>query len=381
MTKVVDRQVEFMDWLEAHKGNEAIEEYLSPVQNQYNELRLHASAIRNLAILDHIPVKFLPHLAGTLGFELLDMPYATECEQRNLLKWAIWIYKHKGTRAAIAKICEILGFTVTFKEIVSEPFLIGGSRLYSIDDRKSYEYGDNFDDSDVSDWEVLGSGATWDVVNQRYIGEGDDPDSGDHVCVQDQTYNTGNSDWMVEAKFEALSGSGDYYPWVGIVLFWEGEYENLKVRLVRKFGVDKLIVEACYSAFCIPLAEIALPSQIDYKTGVHTLRVWDWDNKHLTICLDDRTIAYQVEYPSFWQNGARKGLIVGQATKAAFDDFRVWQLAFVERGLLYKTKEVTKQLYVRLDGNPSQQTAKLEYLETILPNYVPFGVEVIVETV
>jgi len=36
---------------------------------------------------------------------------------------------------------------------------------------------------------------------------------------------------------------------------------------------------------------------------------------------------------------------------------------------------------VRLSGTTTQPTAKIEYLEKILPNYVPFGVEVIVETV
>lgn len=370
-----------MDWFGAHKGNEAVNEYLSSVQAQYNELRIEANRLKFLAIIDSCPVKFLPHLAGTLGFELLDSPYATESERRNLLKWAIWIYKRKGTRAAIAKICEILGFTVTFREVVSEPFLIGGTRLYSIDDRKSYEYGDDFDDCDASDWESLSAEATWGVVNQRYVGEGDSGSESEHVCLQDQTYNTGNSDWMVETKFEAISGSGDYYPWVGIVLFWESQYENLKVKLFRQFGIDTLIVEGCYSGICLPLASIALPSQIDYKTGIHTLRIWDWDNQYLTVCLDDRTIAYQVAYPSFWTVGARKGLIVGQATKAAFDDFRVWQLGFVDRGLLYETKEVTRQLHVRLSGTTTQPTAKIEYLEKILPNYVPFGVEVIVETV
>lgn len=386
MPKVTDRSIDFMDFVTGpFVGNAAIEEYLLSSQSLYNDLRDEASVLNVLQFPDRCPSKFLPTLAASIGFPLLDKPFATTREQRNLLKWAYWIFERQGTLHAVDKIIKILGFDpVTYKEVISEPFRLNGTPLYDPSQKIALQCGDDFDDSDVSDWEPQNAGSSWSVVNQRYVGEGNGNNHTSNCSLQDQVYQTSAGNWCTSVELEVLGGSGSHYPNFGIMLHWENPGNYILVSLITDAGTDYLRVIADHPD--IPetktphiLANVELPDD-DYKLGVHTLRVWNRE-LNLTVCLDDRTIVTNVAYPHALTADTRMGLFANESTKAAFDNFSVIKLNIIDRGLLYSDKEITRQLHVSLYGDPSQRAAKVAYLQRILPEFVPFGVEVIVETI
>ncbi|HBR4253384.1 TPA: phage tail protein I [Klebsiella pneumoniae] len=71
--------------------------------------------LRDLWNPDKCPVKFLPYLAWAFSVDSWDENWS-EAEKRGVIKEAFWLHKRKGTVAAIRRVVEKMGYTMTIEE-------------------------------------------------------------------------------------------------------------------------------------------------------------------------------------------------------------------------------------------------------------------------
>jgi phage tail P2-like protein len=78
--------------------------------------------LRDLWNPDKCPVRFLPYLAWAFSVDRWDEKWSAE-EKRKAVKDAFYIHRRKGTVAAIRRVIETLGYTMTITEwwLVADP--------------------------------------------------------------------------------------------------------------------------------------------------------------------------------------------------------------------------------------------------------------------
>ncbi len=325
---------------------------------------------------DECPDKYIFRIAEILGFPLLDSPYATEKERRNFLKYAVWIWKRKGTIAGLRKILSNLGYYLAeFEESVQEDFTLNFHKVYGLDQRTYEMTSDDFNDGIADEWDVQND-STWEVRSNKYVGLGNGSDSRANASIISNSYKR----FYFQTDFQVLSGSGTYHPYFGLFLSYNSQWRNLGIFLYSDGGSDYLKISGWYDAFEIISEVYDITGKVSYKTGVHKLKIHYCENK-ISIGIDDTTliIPYAIEnIEQFWPFFF-KGLFVNESTEVAFDNVEIRRLSTMGVPVLPGGNS-QKILRIKLYLTPPNDSAKREYLADVVPKYfLPAGIQVVWE--
>jgi hypothetical protein len=335
--------------------------------------------IRTLEYLlwyDECPDKYIFRIAEILGFPLLDSPYATEKERRNFLKYAVWIWKRKGTIAGLRKILSILGYYLAeFEESVQEDFTLNFHKVYGLDQRTYEMTSDDFNDGIADEWDVQND-STWEVRSNKYVGLGNGSDSLANASIISNSYKR----FYFQTDFQVLGGSGTYHPYFGAYLSYNGPWRNLGIFLYSDGGADYLKISAWYDAFEVISETYDITGKVSYKTGVHKIKIHYCENK-ISVGIDDTTliIPYTAEYVEQFWPFFFKGLFVNESTEVAFDNVEIRRLSTMGVPVLPGGNS-QKILKIKLYLTPPNDSAKREYLADVVPKYfLPTGIQVVWE--
>lgn len=357
----------------ANHENAALRAFMAPFTAHYRDMMVEVESIQELIDPQACPARFLPHQAAGLGFELIDAPYATEQERRRFIDWAIWIYRRKGTLAAVTKIIELLGFTPTITETfpTQVPFISNRHRAW---DRSQYfPISVNLPcDSRLGLDAPLTYGSTWEIVSGRLRGTGNGVDS----PLNGVTFGDSLSKYRISADYELVSGltSNDRF---GLYLKWVDS--NNWISLVVTIGTSQYLMMAKSESGTVTsttLYDLSANLAIDqFLTGQH--RLWilaDHTTNRYTGGIDSRTLFYNVSITMAAPAATRKGLLVNKYLSVDWDDVRVDDADFGDTPVTWTESLLVRDLGIILAGSPAFAANKKNYLAQMLQEYVPAGV-------
>lgn len=88
--------------------------FLSLFGRQFDILRRDIENVVDAVDVDTCPVELLPHLGKLIGLQDLDFGFdTTDTEQREQIRWAVRVWKSKGTEAGILYMCRFMLGTPT----------------------------------------------------------------------------------------------------------------------------------------------------------------------------------------------------------------------------------------------------------------------------
>ncbi|MEW5221669.1 phage tail protein I [Klebsiella michiganensis] len=93
-------------------GSSALERRLAQACSGINDLSV---PLRDLWNPDSCPVKFLPYLAWAFSVDSWDENWSEE-EKRSVIGEAFWLHQRKGTVAAIRRVIEKIGYSMSITE-------------------------------------------------------------------------------------------------------------------------------------------------------------------------------------------------------------------------------------------------------------------------
>ncbi|MGB5107337.1 MAG: phage tail protein [Candidatus Zixiibacteriota bacterium] len=365
-TRIRPQAIDILDFLPSCQKSAGMIELVAPLNLQINEQYDLARSLQNLGDYDLCDQRFLSHLAGNYGFELIDLPYATERERRRLVRDAFWIMKRRGTLWPVQRIIEDLGFTATF----SEDYQISGRwnkhKFWSRMGITSEEHSFNWDDSSMQGFanESLGN---FKAIAQRLRGSAL---TGTLAPTMSATFPQTTSDYNLQVDYRLLS-TGDC--WFGVVARYESATKALLVTLDKSGASENLTVYAHIGTWA-PLHVVDI-SGTTWRTGDHTISIWDTGDK-ITVILDDVTLIYQQNYAALVAS-VKKGLFCAFGTEVEFDNYVLRVLDRRKQPKFFASGQADKTLTITLSGTVQFEDAKREYLETIIPKYVPIDVTVV----
>lgn len=368
-----------------YRDNEDLAEFLIPFDGLYNELLSEGTNLELLMDAGRCPRRMLPLLASNLAFELPEHRFATEMTQRRLLGSASYINANRGHINCVKRFLEILGFTyVSHYEEVSDSLRANAGRSYSYPIRVLYNhFTDDWDDQNMDGWAKSRAGSTWSVLNGRLLGTGDGTDNWDNNCLfEDYNIDRDHPVNCYKVDFEVLGGSGSKHPNFGITMYDIEGNTGVQVGF-RTDGATDYLDHWIIMASTPTIAQSKdITGLVNYKTGVHSMIVWEFTDK-LTIGLDDITLVHE------WDNlpdllkidAAHPGLFVNQSTQVAFDNYQFDRIGSLVPNRIFSTGVYDKKLTIiyTWSGSASEKNKWLEYLNKVLPNYIPIGVEIVWE--
>jgi hypothetical protein len=364
---------------EIHRGNSDFRKFFSIIEDLYLAKLAFGNNLDKLMWYDECPAQYIYRLA-----QYLSIPYyhrlteiTSDKERRTLLKNAAWIWKRKGTKAALEKIFEILGFYSYMEEEVKEDFIIGFHNIYGLGDRTADIFTDNFNDGTADGWEKQLAGSTWEVVSSRYYGTGDGTNNRGNCSVILNPFNP----LYMQVDFQVIGGSGSMHPNFGVYLAYVTTGTNLGIHFYTSGATDYLYVSGFYSGFEIIGETYDITGKVDYKSGVHTLKVHYFNNK-ISVAIDDTTLItpLSVGWLHILWPLLHKGLYVNQSTQVAFDNVEIRRLKTMDCPLMPGDDPMGRTLRIWLYGAPDNAAAKKEYLQDVIPKYfVPACVQVVWE--
>lgn len=359
-----------------NQDNTDLNQFLIPLNDQYLELREHADAMVRLLSPAQCPARFLPLIASNLGFELLEPEFATESERRQLLANLVWIYKRKGTRAAVEKIIQLLGFsnnwTVTYPGAF--PLIANDGRCWLLSEAATAVFSDDFSGS-LAKWNNPSNPASkWKIQSGRLVGEGDGSASDANALSVNQT----TEDYHLQVDFEVLQLASVPTEF-GVYLRYVDASNWLRIRFENVAGIDRLFIEKKVASVLTSTELVTLTGIADIDSGVHRLHVWgNHTTQRYTIGLNDRTLVYNLSFTITGVGSTRKGLWVNHDARVAFDDFAVETIdhATVATVLGPGFGQTTVAIGIADNSHPAYELAKEEYLKEIIPKYLPVDVAV-----
>ncbi|MFY2979834.1 phage tail protein I, partial [Klebsiella pneumoniae] len=93
-------------------GSSALERRLAQACSGISDLNV---PLRDLWNPWKCPAKFLPYLAWAFSVDRWDDVW-TEAERRQVIADAFWVHQRKGTIAAVRRVIEDMGFSMTLAE-------------------------------------------------------------------------------------------------------------------------------------------------------------------------------------------------------------------------------------------------------------------------
>jgi hypothetical protein len=178
------------------------------------------------------------------------------------------------------------------------------------------------------------------------------------------------NDYYLSVDYRLLN-SGDC--WFGVVARYESATKAIIVSLSKSGATEALTVYA-YTGSWAALATVDV-STFDWDTGEHCLTIWDTGDK-ITVILDQTTLMYQVSYYALVA-AVKKGLFVNVGTEVDFDNFDLREIDRRKQPKFFAAGQGDKTLTITLAGTPDQATAKREYLEQIMIDYVPMDTTIV----
>jgi len=363
-----------------NQDNADLSKFLIPFNTEYRGMMNVVDDLSKLLTWDECPEKFISHVASCFGFELIDIPFATERERRNFLKWIVWIYERKGTRAALEKIITLLGFTVVFTEDIGFYVNYISSSNHRIWSRELLKDTSNeiFDDfsSFMAQWNQPANLGSWWRINSgklRATGNGSD-DATNHILT-----NQGNIRDFVSVKFEVISGTAANDE-IGIILGWTDSSNYGMLKLTDESGVQKLGIWRASSGLGDQWYGRTgdISSIVDWQSGEHTL----WFQSVFTGVGDKGVIiesfgidghTFSNGLPKQW-SGSGVGLFCNRGLTVDFDDFNSYDYDKGKAPQIFDPSNDDRNLTVNISGTPQFVTAKTDYLKRIVDRYIPFGV-------
>ena len=364
---------------EVHRGNPDFRKFFSIIEDIYLAKLTFANNLDKLMWYDECPTEYIYRLA-----QYLSIPYyhrlteiTSEAERRTLLKNAAWIWQHKGTKAAIEKLFEILGFYSYMEEEAKEDFIIGFHNIYGLGDRTADIFTDNFNDGTADGWTKQLPGSTWEVISSRYYGTGDGNNSRANCSIISNPFNP----TYMQVDFQVIGGSGTMHPNFGVYLAYVTPGTNLSVHFYTSAGIDYLHVSGFYGGFEAISQTYNITGKVDYKSVVHTLKVHYFQNQ-ISVGVDDTTLILplSVGWLHILWPLLHKGLYVNQSSQVAFDNVEIRRLKTMDCPLFPGDDPMAKTLRIWLYGAPENAAAKKVYLaDVISKHFVPAGVQVVWE--
>jgi len=370
-----------------NQGNAALKKFLIPFSRLYAETILQADGICDLARWDECPQAFLTHLASTLGFELIDLPYATEAERRACLAAAVSLYQKKGTLAGIEQLIGLLGCGCDLTEIYSldVPFIANQHRSWSLAGAGTASFEDDFTALNLSKWlQPLNLTSWWrtyydstpDISYLIATGNAADDNLNGMLFLDDET------DYRIEVDYEIIAGATAPAE-TGIFLryFDSSNWIKLEFQVRAISGSPQYLVlvkNVAGAEASVDLVEIDT-TVVAPATGRHVLWVFvspkDANDDYLTVGFDDVTLVYRAAFSTAGISNTKKGLWVNRSMTVNYYGV---ELLAIDRHAIAKAFDpdfAYRELQIHLTptGTP---TGKVEYLERVIPKYVPAGVEV-----
>lgn len=366
-TRIKPERIDILDFLPACQRSPGMEEFIKPFNLQINEMYDLARLIYDLPNYDSCDERFLSHLAGNFGFELIDIPYATSRERRRLVRDSFEIMKRRGTLWSIQRIIEDLGFTAAF----SEDYQISGRwnkhKFWSRMSITTEEYIFDWDDSSMLGW-VNSSLGDFKPIAQKLRGASL---AGTVSPAMSATFPETTSDYNLQFDYRLMS-TGDC--WFGALARYESATKALVVSFDKSGASESCTVYAYISGVWSALETVDI-SATTWRTGDHRVTIWDTGEK-ITVILDDTTLMYEVDYSAFIIAN-RKGFFVATGTVVEFDNYILRILDRRKQPKYFAAGQADKTLFITLSGTPQFETAKREYLEKTIPEFVPIDTVVV----
>jgi hypothetical protein len=356
--RIDPRPIDLLDFMDSCQHSPGMVEFAIPISDQLNWLRAWANILPYLPNAAECPQKYLSLIAGNYGFELIDMPYATESERRQFVLAIPELYARRGTLWAINRIIELLGFTATFEEYYQVSGIWNQHQFWNPSSVAESEQIYDWNDNTMQGWANQSYGHFEPIAQKlRGVGQSGMTDSPYQSC----NIADAHRDSFLRFKFTILTPS---HIWLGCNIRWQDASNFIRVQLY---------VECTGGG--TSFSDFPIVSGLGWTTGEHTLRIWDEDNK-VTVILDNTTLRYEFPYASTIEP-VKKGLWVDEATIVDFDDFAIRIIDRKKQPKSFTEGIFDKELRITLSGSPEYAGAKAEYLEKIIPNFTPLDTTVV----
>jgi hypothetical protein len=373
----------------ANQGNAALKAFLIPFSRLYAEIILQAEDIRALARWDECHQAFLTHLASTLGFELIDLPYATEAERRACLVAAVSLYRKKGTLEAIETLIELLGCSCDLTETYSLdfPFIANFHRMWSREAAGTTVFEDDFSEQNLSQWlQALNLTSWWrtyyNPTLDQYclIGTGngaDDDSNGLPFLNAEETYRF-EIDYEITAGHVKPGEMGLFLRYVD-----SNNWIKLEYQIYDYVGatLERLaVVKKIGGAETTPIARVFDTAVIAPGVGRHKLWVFiehvDAATDAISAGVDDTTMIFDEDITITGVANGKKGLFVNRAMTAYFYDVLI---ETIDRHAIAKAFDPAfsyRELHIDLLAPGDTPPGKVVYFQRVVPKYVSAGVNV-----
>ena len=366
--RINPRPIDLLDFMDSCQHSPGLVEFAIPISDQLNWLREIANQLPTLPDVTRCPQKYLSLIAGNFGFELIDMPYATQSERRAFVEAIPELYYRRGTLWAINRIIELLGFTATFEEYYQTTAIWNRHQFWNPSTAAESEQIYDWNDNTMQGWVNQSYGHFAPTAQKlRGVGQSGMGDNPYQSCLIAAT----EYDCLLRVEFTILS-TGDI--WFGLNTRWQDASNFMCVQLYKDATTQSCVMLECVGGTptYIGFSDI---SGLDWLTGQHILRVWDEDSK-VTIILDDSAVVYEQAYSSTIQP-IKKGLWVDENTIVDFDDFALRIIEPKKQAKSFTDGIFDKELRITLSGTPDYAAAKAEYLGKIIPNFTPLDTTVV----
>jgi Phage tail protein (Tail_P2_I) len=354
------------------RDNPAFRRFFSIIEGLYSKRKAEADKLNKLLWYDENPDKYLFRIAQYLGFPLLDAPFASESERRNMLKYSAWIWKRKGTRAALEKLFSILGFTSYIEEESAESAIFNAHGFYSLNWRTTDLVTHDFNGGTAEGWEKQNTGSTWEVKYNKFYGTGDGTSDPRNSSIIANSFYP----FYMQTDFQIVGGSGASYPCFGVLLSYNGLLNCLWVYFYSDGGNDYMSILGSYLGVAILSENYNITGKVAYKSGNHTMKIHVF-NDNISIGIDDTTLIKPFHFENiqdFWPMYF-KGLNANQSTEVAFDDVEIRRLKTLGSPR-FAGAAAERKLWITLSGSPDNEIEKREYLADVIKHFIPHGIEV-----
>ncbi len=364
-TRIKPQAIDILDFLPGCQKSPGMVEFAGPLNDMLNTIYDRARELQYLGDYERCDQRFLSHLAANFGFELIDLPYATERERRRLVRDAFTILKRRGTFWSVKRIIEDLGFTA----LMDMEYQISGRfnrhKFWSRLAVTSKEVSHSWDSGSMEGWtnEALGN---FKAIAQSLRGSAL---SGTLAPTMSATFPETTSDYNLQFEYRLLT-TGDC--WFGAVARYESATKALLVTLDKSGSAESLTVYV-FSGTWIPIHVVDVTGTT-WRTGTHRITIWDTGEK-ITVILDETTLIYEQNYAALVAAN-KKGLFCAFGTDVEFDNYILRVLDRRKQPKFFAAGQADKTLTITLSGAPQFETAKREYLAKIIPQFVPIDVAV-----
>ena len=356
-------------------NNADLLQFMIPFETLYCNRRQEALHLRDICQADRCPTSAISALASLFGFEMPDLSFVSVAERRNLLNAITWIYRRKGTLAAVEKMIELLGFGHSIVEVFSDdrPFIVNKDWLWDRERLNTITFGDNFT-GNLAAWTPMALDSWWRLDGGYLKGTGNGADDDENGILIDDT----NSDYLLRSFM--LSQTFDAGLEFGIYLRYQDTDNWLRLEFQHAGSTGKIVLKRNLAGtpteYTIFTSSGDLITRFYYVFGGATLWVYDNGLDEYTVGIDEVTVCYKQSVDCSGIARTKKGLWVNDAATIWADFFTIESF---DRNLAAKTFDPTflpRKLQITLTGTPDHAGSKKEYLAQVLPNYVPSDITI-----